>query len=327
MFCNEQCRQEAWKRFHKYECSIIDGILDNLCGLWMMDSPVRLTLLAFTMFDEPEKLQELVKNINVETESAFDLDYNELTEQAHFRTIYALETHESNQGFEDMFRDMHFCAIMWHFLINYTDLHLLLKTEAMKDFFLNMLIHFHYTSIIHKHKLGPSESDTNYGCGYFALSSLLNHSCAPNVFRLLADGDTIVVVVQRVIKAGEQLFAGYIEDDTHHLLNVKEERQKLLKCIYKFDCQCEACVHNYPLLTNLPVHARYRKNMEEHARLGNNDKEYAKKKLTTYKTYLKDNNKKYPGFEICTMKTYLMKCFTILMSDKPLKEQLKPLHK
>ena len=50
---------------------------------------------------------------------------------------------------------------------------------------------------------------TGVGVGVYPFSSLLNHSCSPNVQKNPFDGGKVVMVVIRSIPAGGQLFDGY----------------------------------------------------------------------------------------------------------------------
>lgn len=321
MFCSEDCRQVAWERFHKYECPIIDGIFSLFNKSMVMG--IRSTLYAFTMFHDLEELQKLIKDIDVESENAFTLDYSKPTEQQHFRAIYAFATNETCRSFRELLRYTNNCAIAWHFLINYTDLRVMLKTKEMEDFFMNTLFHFVQAASVNTHALGFSNvGPAVFGGGFFALCSLLNHSCAPNVVRI-ADGITNVVVVRRVIKAGEQLFDSY--GPPYCLADIKQ-RQAKLKVHYNFDCQCQACVNDYPLLRNLPTTREIQqKFVSDQKRIKSYDRDFAKKKFEEYKKYLKENHEKYPSFEVCVSEDNLITCFCILTIDMPLEQTLKPL--
>lgn len=314
MFCSETCRQDAWKRFHRFECSIIDGIFESFDGSPTVILAIRLSLCALTMFhEEPEKLRELIQSIDVEKESAFDLNYSNLTELEHFRPIYAQATNEST-SFIDVFRFTNTCAGVWNLLRHHTDISLTLKTPEMEDFFLNLISHFLLTTAYNCHTF------SRFGAGSFALTSLLNHSCAPNVERVV-DGITNHVVVRRVIKAGEQIFDNY---GPNHRQTELKTRQRLLKDEYNFLCQCEACVHDYPLLEKMRAPLElYLEIYEDEKKIKSSDEAFARKKFEEYRKYLTKNHKKYPSYEICATEGNLMECIWILMLNKPLKTVLK----
>lgn len=333
MFCSESCHHEGLKRFHNYECKIIDGIFALFNKITVI--AIRTALHSCTMFEEPEELQNLIKDINVGTESAFDLDYSHLTDAKHFRAIYALATNESDRNVSDLFQRSNLCAIVWFLLSNHTDLNLILKTRDMEDLFLNTLFRFGQAAAVNYHTLAsmaktdPSSVDMDgmyspkqFGSGSFALCSLLNHSCAPNVVRV-SDGDTNVVIVNRIIKKGGQIFDNY---GAHHCLADLRERQKALKDQYIFNCQCEACIRNYPLFKDFAIPTKfYLPMINDTERITSYDTEFAKKKFKEYKKTLMDYNNKYPCFEVCASQENFLACIRILMKDMPLELQLKPI--
>lgn len=333
MFCSESCRQQGWLRFHKYECKIIDGIFSLFNKIMVI--AIRTALYSLTMFDDPEVLQNLIRDIDTETESAFDLDYSNLTEEKHFRAIYALATNESDRNVSDLFQRANLCAIAWFLLTNYSELNLILKTKDMEDLFLNCLFRFGQAAAVNYHTLSSMAktdalladiegmySPQQFGSGSFAFCSLLNHSCAPNVVRV-GDGDTNVVIVNRIIKKGGQIFDNY---GAHHCLDDLRERQKTLKDQYIFNCQCEACLHDYPLFRDFPIPAKfYTRMMNDTKRISSYDKEFAKTKFKEYKKNLIDYNNKYPCFEVCASQECFLACVRILMHDMPLELQLKSL--
>lgn len=322
MFCSEDCYQEAWKRFHKHECKIIDGIF-SLNSMPVVTA-VRAAVQSITMFDDPKELEKLIKDINVETENAFTLDYSQLTEQNLFRAAYSLATNESCQKISVLFGFAKQCASVWHLLITHTYLHLLLKTKDTEDLFLNVLFHFFEVAVTNAHSLGQTVGSTEqYGSAIFPLCSLLNHSCAPNILKLI-DKSTVFVIAKQFIKAGEQIFDSYGQH-LHHAHAKLQSRQKTFKSQYIFDCKCNACVRDYPLIEEIPHHGRFfTKFLNDRERLDSFDKGFAKKKLKEYKKHLIEYQKKYPCFEVLASEDIFTHCLWALMFGAPLKMQLKP---
>ncbi|XP_063702230.1 SET and MYND domain-containing protein 4-like [Culicoides brevitarsis] len=330
MFCSEKCQKEANSRFHRFECPILDGIFTLFNKITVI--AIRTALFSLTMFDDPRELEALISEINVETESAFDLNYSNLTEQQHFRAIYALATNESARSVADLFQRSNLCAITWFLFRNHTNLSEILTTKCLEDLFLNMLFRFGQAAAVNYHTLAAmaksddvlagSFSPKQIGSGSFALCSLLNHSCAPNVVRV-GDGDKNIVIVNRVIKRGTQIFDNY---GAHHCLEDLAERQKILKDQYIFTCSCEACQNNYPLFSEFPIPTKFFLEMgNDEERIVRYDKEFAKKKFQDYKKLLIEYNDKYPCFEVCASQEHFLACVRVLIGDVPLELQLKPL--
>lgn len=70
------------------------------------------------------------------------------------------------------------------------------------------------------------------------VSSLFNHSCAPNVFNgSNTGGDMDIFISTRPIKKGDQVFVG----DGYPLEELTMIRRKELSQKYNFDCKCDRC--------------------------------------------------------------------------------------
>lgn len=87
-----------------------------------------------------------------------------------------------------------------------------------------------------------------YGRAVGLFGSLFNHSCDPNVTRINFD-DKMVFIVNKPIKAGEQLFIAYRH--SFHVTN-RNERQSEITGTYDFNCKCKACEENWPQFIHLP---------------------------------------------------------------------------
>lgn len=160
------------------------------------------------------------------------------------------------------------------------------------------------------------------------MCSLLNHSCAPNVTRLV-DGITSVIVVERIIKAGEQVFQDAGLYESNHRYVVKEERQTYLKRQWNFVCQCEACVRDYPLLEELPVSLDFLlTNLIQKQLLGKNinNQDFVSQKFEECRNYLKYNDHRYPYYEFDASADILRKCLCALKFSKPWKLKFEPVH-
>ena len=111
----------------------------------------------------------------------------------------------------------------------------------------------YYNPLLPVMELSRHSQDSSYfrlavSCGLFPFTSLINHACYPNVQTILVD-NKIALVVERPIKAGEQIFRSYIGLPFQHSL---EERQKRLE-LYQFACYCLACTNKYSVYGNLPM--------------------------------------------------------------------------
>lgn len=307
MFCSTECTNKAWARFHKYECPIIDGIFALFSESTHIILGLRTTIYGLTMFDKVEKLENLLKFTNVDNCS------NAISEQLRFLSIYS---HKVDESVLDCRQHSHSCAVLWYFLTLFTNLPHLLKTKEVEDLFLNMLFRFGVISASHSHSLESSlvAAAENYGTGLFVVSSLINHSCNPNVMRV-TDYNRNVVIVRRNIKKGEQIFDNY---GPHHLYQGLEERQRVLNHCYNFKCDCEACLFNFPIYESLSVPLKFKeKIIKDYKCIKSHDIDFIRQKITEYSKYLRETSETYPNYQICTVQNQLLKCFKALLLVKP----------
>jgi hypothetical protein len=70
----------------------------------------------------------------------------------------------------------------------------------------------------------------------FFIATKINHSCDPNCTYYKSDDNCMIFETMRDINYEEELFDSYID-----FTAPKEDRQKLLKDKYGFDCGCDKC--------------------------------------------------------------------------------------
>lgn len=139
------------------------------------------------------------------------------------------------------------------------------------------------------------------GSGSYPFISLINHHCAPNVNRVFVH-DKNTLVVQRPIKKGEQLFDNY----GYNFVNTpKKYRQTELLKRYKFQCSCEACENNWPLLPYLKMFDKACLNKAKRAcqelSLGVGNSKKATEKYKELCQNIENYHKNYPSLELCSM--------------------------
>jgi len=75
------------------------------------------------------------------------------------------------------------------------------------------------------------------GFALLAVANCMNHSCDPNVIASSSHNDhRATFVALRPIEEGEELCISYVDDSLEW-----EERQKLLRKYYRFECTCVRC--------------------------------------------------------------------------------------
>ncbi|XP_063704394.1 SET and MYND domain-containing protein 4-like [Culicoides brevitarsis] len=320
MFCSEKCREDAI--FHEFECRFFGAKIDYLI--------LRSALLLVTTFKD--ELKELLPSKNSLT--VFDENYDPKRKGDQLKVLLSHATFAPQISANEEFQISNNCALIWHLLDSSSFKEAYLPTKDLEDAFLTFLFDFGVISQFYSHslltmqktpedkeKVDGAFSPQKYGTGLLPISSLLNHSCAPNVTRMGND-DAIVIVVRRHIKPGEQIFDSY---GPHHLNQKARVRQEEIKKKYSFDCSCEACENDYGLLNDLemediveffPLCAGIMKIMEY-------DKTWAEKAYPQSKKFLEKFGEKYPAYEVCAAQIIMIHCISILMIKTPMELQFK----
>lgn len=203
MFCSEKCMEQANATFHRYECEMLNQL--SAYGGWRMALRSFFDALSICdgSIDELEKiarecdeLKSTVYNYDLSDENDPEINKNRL------KCLLSL-----------------FCDIEVEkkdFKLIFTSHPLLRKMWATHQSFIKKIIdRFMQIEILNFHSIKGSSlcKKKSYraalGDGAFIFCSLVNHSCVPNVMRVVVDG-RMVMIVERPIKQGEQLFDCYI---------------------------------------------------------------------------------------------------------------------
>lgn len=322
MFCSEICREEAFGAFHEFESPMFGMKIDYLM--------LRAALMAITTY-EGEVAQ--IKKLSNDSLNIFETSYESSRNEDKLKALRSHSMYAPVITVEEAFRISNSCALIWH-LLDSSDFKALLGSTELEDLFLSLLYDFGIVSQFYSHslltmaktpedneKIDGQYSPQKYGSGMLPISSLFNHSCAPNVTRMGND-NAVVIVVRRHINPGDQIFDSY---GPHHLNQKLRERQTQLKKKYSFDCTCEACSKDFSLLNDLemediveffPLCAGIMKIMEY-------DKTWAEKAYPQSKTFLQKFNEKYPAYEVCAAQIIMTHCINILMINTPVELQFK----
>uniref|UniRef100_A0A336LSS1 CSON003654 protein n=1 Tax=Culicoides sonorensis TaxID=179676 RepID=A0A336LSS1_CULSO len=320
MFCSEICKNEAWENFHKFECKLMYANIDFL--------QLRATLMAVSSLKD-------FRRINQDGSfTIFDPDYQYNLMEHQLLALLSCAKYAPTMNDEEDFVLCNMSALIWHLLKSSDEFSSMLTNPEWENDFLSILFDFGAVSQFYSHSLlaiaktpelkeemDGKFSPQKYGTGLLPISSLMNHSCAPNVTRMGNDNQ-VVIVVRRHIAPGDQLFDSY---GPHHLNQPLINRQIQLKSKYLFDCTCDACKNDYNLLNNLemedmieflPLCAGIMKIMEY-------DKVWAEKAFPLTRKFLRKFDEKYPAYEVCASQMIMIHSINVLMIKTPLELQMK----
>lgn len=118
---------------------------------------------------------------------------------------------------------------VFHAAMRLPKVSILFDNDRKKHFLMHLTLH--HALVFNTNRI---ESETDSFVAY--VTSLINHSCTPNIMRT-AQGDCTYNVTGRPIKKEEQLFSRY-----SGVSDVPSNIQKShLKSRWGFDCKCEKC--------------------------------------------------------------------------------------
>lgn len=203
MFCSSECLQLANKSFHQYECNILQVL--NKIGNFRM--AIRCFFDALSICDgsveelgklmsESEDLSPTVFNFNFSNERSPDNARN------HLMCMMALarKVVVTMKDFSRIFQHHPKLTDIWsthHEFVN----------KFLRRMMQIEILNFHGIKGRALNRSNPYRSCS--GDGGYAFCSLLNHSCCSNLMRIVVE-NRMVVIVERPVKKGEQLFDCYI---------------------------------------------------------------------------------------------------------------------
>lgn len=237
VFCSQICKDLAV--FHKYECGLLESIWKSKTDL--------ATHLSIRMITSKDPL-ELIRKRKICNGNGHSNGHD----VSHEIDVYSLLTHESEFSKEKLFEFM----LMAKFQLECLKIGGYLKSISDCDnFFASLLyqniliLHFNAHEIFELQKDNDSDPGKTVciGAAIYPFLAQFNHSCDPTTVRYF-DGTRVIIRATRNIHAKEQISENYGPIFTQ---DPKHERQLQLREKYKFECGCDACTNDWPLLKQM----------------------------------------------------------------------------
>uniref|UniRef100_A0A336KY89 Protein-lysine N-methyltransferase SMYD4 n=1 Tax=Culicoides sonorensis TaxID=179676 RepID=A0A336KY89_CULSO len=251
IFCSQNCKGEGMN-FHQFECGLLKSI-------WKCKSNLatHLSIRLITSKD-PESLitNRNIKHLNG-NENGESIKSGNSNSNGHvddnFSKLYSLLTHEKEFSKEKIFEFMLMakfqleCLKVGGYLEN--------KYLAYENYFASLLyqniliLHFNAHEIFELQKDNQQDPGKTVciGAAIYPFLAQFNHSCDPTTVRYF-DGNRVIIRATRNIYPNEQISENYGPIFTQE---PQQERKLQLKEKYKFECQCDACSNNWPLLKEM----------------------------------------------------------------------------
>lgn len=207
MFCDEKCRSIAWTLYHKYECPIIDYIIDDLH--LQQRIALRATLIAIYEFGSIANIKTFMDyydraDINIFTISKFDFPPNTTKKQKEFLYCYLIPS--------NILKTMpfHFYVSIGHMVSNimiklktYTAINEKIREPIESQILYDILFNCCIVAMCGIESEMQTTNIENQQHGIFPLYNLLTQSTDPNII-CLGDIEKYIIVL-RPIKSGEPL--------------------------------------------------------------------------------------------------------------------------
>lgn len=219
LYCNEQCRDLAWKEYHSVECPLMASLVDlKFTKLELL--ALRVTIKARTDHTNWDSLLKTVEdaesNLNSEHRGCILKDNKWIYDSKHYTSIHTLASNVEKRSVSDLFQKAVTAAVFLKFLEDKTTF--LPKSDEISNFVGGMLLLHIMTSPTNMHGLstamedayGKFVDDVSLASAPYAYHSLVNHSCAPNVVRFSKVGTgQMSLFALRPIAKGMQIFDNY----------------------------------------------------------------------------------------------------------------------
>lgn len=168
-------------------------------------------------FDSVDKLIKFREDLEDREQNVFNVDYKDAKNIDLLATALKLKVTLRDSRHFGMQKNLFVTALLSEILLNLTDFKEFFKSDNETSFLINFILLLN--KIIEDNRFGGSnvrrtvpemENElkfcTDKSCfGVYPFSSLLNHSCAPNV-KVFKHGAENVIIAIKPINSGQQLF-------------------------------------------------------------------------------------------------------------------------
>ena len=250
LFCNDQCRGEAWESYHKRECKILSKVrqAEVSLGHLALKTILKAGLEKIAKTCEADEQAELKA---VDLESGYDTET--------YDSVHLLVNHASGRAADDLLK----YTLQAYFLLSCIKQGASFEKETGKEEkeWLNIGAHLlrnlmmlpcnahECSELLYQEGNLPASVTVEIGSAVYPFLSLINHSCDPNVVRHSYKNVCVVRVIRNISK-GTELLDNY---GALCALTPTSERRKKLESQYHFTCHCQACTDDYPQYGNLPT--------------------------------------------------------------------------
>ncbi|XP_043280616.1 SET and MYND domain-containing protein 4-like [Venturia canescens] len=259
VFCDEKCRDDAWKHHHAFECFVISALLKlefNLLGLMSL----RLAIQALKDSGSFATLKHKIESLELEKDPRTNgfTGTPAILDERDYSIVYTLATNTEQRSTPDLFGRCFNAVYLTYCLGRLTDFFGQKFTGDIKSMRENPWSIFVGGLITRHQQIIPSNVHTvtetkglfgsERGATIQPFLSLFNHCCDCMVSRIHY-GSSVALYAVYPIQAGEQVFDNY---GSHYAMESLYTRKRKLQRQFFFECQCRPCREDWPVFTRIP---------------------------------------------------------------------------
>ncbi|CAL4163154.1 unnamed protein product [Meganyctiphanes norvegica] len=263
VFCSDKCRTTGWKGFHCIECP-------SLSTLAVLNLGQNFCTLLYRMIAQTPyaHLRDLLNNCEKENNQVNSemkgFNNKGIFDTSEFASVFSLVGNIEHRSPDDLLKRASLAYVLLQLLIQSKSYFLdpsgesfspddkeilllgsLLMSLVMKMPCNSMVISEFNVNIANKREC----NNEDIGAGMFPLSCLMNHSCNPSASHH-SYGTYKATYASKYLPEGSEITISY---GYHYANDEMTVRKSQLKSAYFFDCQCEACKDEWPMLSNLSL--------------------------------------------------------------------------
>ena len=227
MYCSEQCSQQSWSQYHRFEC----GFLDVMHDIGIAHLALRILLVCGV-----DTALKVAESDPKGSPTPYLNDYD---------SVYALVDHSNDFTLEDSLN----YSLVASLLLVLTQNLGLVKNQNKDNELLGGVLLKHILQLIGnghaisateniEHSFGLAFEDKRIATAIYPTVSLMNHSCDPNVSAVYDKG-LLIVRAAKPIPEGQEVMNCY---GPHCKRMSTKERQIALMEQYFFKCECNPCL-------------------------------------------------------------------------------------
>jgi hypothetical protein len=245
VYCSEKCKNNHWY-FHRHylECNIIKNLIEssitpNRTYLMVIRSQLYLKWWKTQNQYDTTSMVSSREHGKRNHPSIEKLQYlnDVLIEQKHFHTpsdLMFLIEHQLGEQFElnNSAIGKEICELM------------MVEYNSQAEYYINCTYSEEVTAILHKIAFNAFSLKTSIQPDYVVVgaiyprASVINHSCNPNCYCCIIDGNKLEIKTSEPVYIGSELTISYINQQ----LPLKKRQKELIDC-YNFCCSCLKCIN------------------------------------------------------------------------------------